>query len=428
MFTSSVKSFNQFGEIAKIQLAEYSIDMFSQDGDCCLPMQTLNDLLVSPEYLYLVFNGEKVIGSGFSSEHIKQMYTAAPREMSPELAKFNFSELMLLMDNCYGLKEEHRIRSFLNMVIFNKDLHALLAGTDPKAFDAALTTLLMNYLDDSHSAFINASWMSGEADPLTMMSILTSIGRSSRSKLKSSSVFEEARKVYYPNGVPGYEEISDTAFITFDGFDMEFEEWEKYYQLECIDPQKDTIQLISYANQQIRREGSPVKNIVLGLSLNGGGAADAAVFTASWMAGEAVIALRDTMTNSETVTSYYADVNLDGNSDKDSEDRVSGGNYRLFCLISGNSFSCGNLVPAALKASGNVTLLGQRSGGGSSVVMPCTTASGTVFMMSGTKQLATVRNGSFYNIDEGIEPDFVLSRPESFYDRPALVEYINSLK
>ena len=48
--------------------------------------------------------------------------------------------------------------------------------------------------------------------------------------------------------------------------------------------------------------------------------------------------------------------------------------------------------------------------------------------MSGTKQLATVQNGSFYNIDEGIEPDFVLSRPESFYDRPALVEYINSLK
>ena len=91
-----------------------------------------------------MFNGEKVIDSGFSSEHIKQMYTAAPREMSPELAKFNFSELMLLMDNCYGLKEEHRIRSFLNMVIFNKDLHALLAGTDPKAFDAALTTLLMN--------------------------------------------------------------------------------------------------------------------------------------------------------------------------------------------------------------------------------------------------------------------------------------------
>ena len=33
-----------------------------------------------------------------------------------------------------------------------------------------------------------------------------------------------------------------------------------------------------------------------------------------------------------------------------------------------------------------------------------------------------------YNIDSGAEPGFVLSKAESFYDRPALVEYINSLK
>ena len=85
-------------------------------------------------------------------------------------------------------------------------------------------------------------------------------------------------------------------------------------------------------------------------------------------------------------------------------------------------------MPAAFKASGDVTLLGRRSGGGSCVVLPCTSASGSVFAISGPKQLAAVLNGSFYNIDEGIEPDFVLSRPESFYDRPALVEYIHTLK
>ena len=85
-------------------------------------------------------------------------------------------------------------------------------------------------------------------------------------------------------------------------------------------------------------------------------------------------------------------------------------------------------MPAALKASGTVTLLGQRSGGGSCVVLPCTSASGAIFAISGPKQLATVRNGSFYNIDEGIDPDFILSRHESYYDRPALVEYIHSLK
>jgi len=42
--------------------------------------------------------------------------------------------------------------------------------------------------------------------------------------------------------------------------------------------------------------------------------------------------------------------------------------------------------------------------------------------------MSAVLNGSFYNIDEGIEPDFVLSSPESYYDRPNLVEYIHTLK
>ena len=51
-----------------------------------------------------------------------------------------------------------------------------------------------------------------------------------------------------------------------------------------------------------------------------------------------------------------------------------------------------------------------------------------MFTISGPKQLAAVLNGSFYNIDEGIVPDYTLTQPESYYDRHALVEYIHTLK
>ena len=98
-----------------------------------------------------------------------------------------------------------------------------------------------------------------------------------------------------------------------------------------------------------------------------------------------------------------------------------------YCLISGSSFSCGNLVPAAFKGAPDITLLGLTSGGGTCTVLPCTTASGAVFTISGTHQITTVKNGSFYNIDLGVEPAFVLSRMESFYDREKLVEYIHTL-
>lgn len=428
MFTPSGKSFNQFGEVAKIPLADYSIDLIALEGECYIPMQTLSDLLLSLQYILLVFNGEEILCAKYGTEFISQMYKAAPQQMSPEFAQFNYHELMLLLDVYYGLKDEHHIGTFQDTMLYNPDLFPIVANTDPKAFDSALTALLMTYLDDGHSGFLKSSWRSGEMDAVAMMTLMTSFGRSSRIKIRTKTRFSDARKAFYPNGVPGYQEIGDTAFITFDSFSMEYHDVKDYYRLESIDPDKDTFQLISYANQQIRRENSPVKNIVLDLSLNGGGAADAAIFVIGWFTGEALIALRDMLTGSETISSYYADVNLDGISKGEAEDTVSGGDYNLYCLISENSFSCGNLVPAAFRATGTVTLLGRRSGGGSCAVLPCTSASGAVFAISGPKQLAAVLNGSFYNIDEGIVPDYTLTQPESFYNRPALVEYIHTLK
>ena len=183
--------------------------------------------------------------------------------------------------------------------------------------------------------------------------------------------------------------------------------------------------LIIYANSQIKREGSPIKNIVIDLSNNGGGNADAAIFVMSWFLGEADMALRDTFTGAQTNAIYLADVNLDGKYDE--QDNVANG-YRLYCLTTNSSFSCGNLVPAACRSSGKVTLIGQTTGGGSCVVLPCTTAAGALFQISGSKQISIIRNGSFYNTDAGVEPDFRLDKPESYYDRPALVEYLHNLK
>ena len=176
---------------------------------------------------------------------------------------------------------------------------------------------------------------------------------------------------------------------------------------------------------------------MLDLSLNGGGNSDAAIVVASWFTGEARIALRDPNTGAETIASYRTDLNLNGvtlsNPDGGAErydpgDSVSGGNYRLFCLTSPVSFSCGNLVPAMFEQAGNVTLIGQRTGGGSNAVLPATSASGTLFQMSGNLQIATVRNGAFYNVDTGVEPHVRLNYPESFYDREGLVELIHNLK
>jgi C-terminal processing protease CtpA/Prc len=120
---------------------------------------------------------------------------------------------------------------------------------------------------------------------------------------------------------------------------------------------------------------------------------------------------------------YRADVNLDRRFD--AQDTVEDKN--LFCLISPMSFSCGNLVPAALKSSQKVTLLGKTSGGGSCVVQPLSTAWGTVFQISSSRRMSFLKNGSFYDIDQGVDPDYFINDSSNFYNRKALTAYINGL-
>ena len=95
----------------------------------------------------------------------------------------------------------------------------------------------------------------------------------------------------------------------------------------------------------------------------------------------------------------------------------------LFCLISPCSFSCGNMVPAMLKASNRVTILGVTSGGGSSCVQMTSAADGTIFRMSSKNVMSVNKNGSNYDIDKGVDPHYYINAPEKFYD----ISIINNL-
>ena len=84
-------------------------------------------------------------------------------------------------------------------------------------------------------------------------------------------------------------------------------------------------------------------------------------------------------------------------------------------------------MPNALKSSQKVTLLGRTSGGGSCTVQSLSTAYGTVFQISSSKRMSFLKNGSFYDIDQGIDPDYYINDIANFYDREALTQFINGL-
>ena len=62
-----------------------------------------------------------------------------------------------------------------------------------------------------------------------------------------------------------------------------------------------------------------------------------------------------------------------------------------------------------------------------SIPQPATTAYGTVFQFSAAQRMSFLKNGSFYDIDQGVEPDYYIANVENYYNRAALTDYINGL-
>ena len=153
-------------------------------------------------------------------------------------------------------------------------------------------------------------------------------------------------------------------------------------------------------------------------------AADAAVFVFSAVLGEGSVSALNPMTGAMATAVYNVDLNLDHQYGQEDQGLTT---KNVYCLTSPVSFSCGNLVPCVFKNSNQVTIIGRTSGGGSCVVLPMSSACGTGFQISGFTRLAFLKNGSFYDIDQGAVPDFTISKYMSFYDRERLTEYIDGL-
>ena len=472
-----------YGDVTVVDLKEYNIPMAVQDGKYLLPMQTLSAFTLVDSTIGIYYNGEAMFISMISSmtspkialqttlalyglltmdliqkamavqgtseeqfEYLLELvseesekgkeivedykkgldtnlyvkYDSVPKTARSEaLIKYGFYELALELNCFYGLKESHNIKDF-RLFFLQNEVGNGLADPDASKADQAVATLLEYWFDDSHSGFIGSSYLSES-------NVAQNFGLSVTAKSNFTTMMSTIR-AQYPNATQPYYEVGDTAFVTFDNFVASTDKKgpADYYKLaEEGSMPADTVGIIYNAHKQITRENSPIKKVVLDLSANGGGMAPAAFFTLGWFLGEANYSYRNTFTNAQTTHNFRVDVNLDHQFDEN--DTLAGRGIKLYCLISPTSFSCGNLVPWVFKESSMVTLLGRTSGGGSCVVGYNTTAWGSSYQYSSSKQLSFTKNGSYYNVDQGVEPDFIIDDFTHFYDREALAEFINGL-
>ena len=408
----------RYGKAVELDLRDYGIDLIAQDGLYLIPLQTVSDLVMTNADMGgFYFNGQCVILSTDVSDCADFYYSAPTGERSQALAEYGYGELCLLLDTFYGLKEPHNIDSFAKL-FHDTGLESALKGSDVNKADEAVYRLISDYLSDGHSKWHASSYLTGPAE-------YTARDLTREKVLESKSRQTSARAKYYPEGIPGYEEVGNTAYITFDSFNNLIPDSDEYYKIE--DPQAfpdaDIYGLIIKAHAMITRENSPIENVVLDLSANTGGKDNVAAYVMSWFLGETAVTTLDTMTGAQCTSICKADVNRDRKFDE--TDTVADKN--LFCLISPCSFSNGNFVPCMLKQSGKVTLLGRTSAGGSCSVQNASTAWGTSFQISCPLRVSFLKNGSLYDVDRGADPDVVLPTPDQYYDRAYLTKYINDL-
>ena len=424
-----------------------------------LPLQMFNDVFLSPVGDHLVYNGAKVYQSGkIDLDYYKTSpYSGQPR--SEALAALCYNELCLNLDFNYGLKAIHGIDKFPDFDTYfaSAGIKNSLKSTDPTIFANALKDVCEFYFGDGHSNYQYNSPYFGIA---TRPEGNHKSAQGTRYS-ENTNIYQKARDSVYTSGnLPGYELSSDgkTVIVRFDEFTLNTQALTKAQRKEYgdklisdgllskyvnyADTKKtqhsyestyDTVAFIYAVNKTIKdydaaHANAKIENIVLDMSCNGGGANHSAGFVLAWMLGTCDFAFTNPITGAKWTISYKADVNMNGTAGED-DDTVK--DKKLFCLISPCSFSCGNMVPAMLKASDRVTILGVTSSGGSSCVQSSSAADGSTFRMSSKYVMSINKNGSNYDIDKGIDPHYFINNPENFYKKETidgLVKNINSGK
>ena len=430
-----------------------------QDGstsELAVPIQFLNDIFLSSTQAYLLYNGKKLYLSNSLPE---EFWTEGNQsgQRSAALAEFCYNELCLNMDFNYGLKAIHGIDKFPDFDTYFKyvGIKDELKSTDALIFANAVKDVCEFFFGDGHSNYgTNSHYLAQNAE-------IT--GNTKRKSTLSAAYGENYKKYADARGTPitdtsasqkkpAYVKYGNTAIVRFDHFtvreitppegraakiahEIDFGDISNpnslinnyiYNNNDTLENTYDTIALIHYVNKLIKNDNT-IENVVLDLSLNGGGAVHSAAFVIAWMLGKCTLEFTNPISGAKWSATYLADVNCDGT--YDDNDTIK--NKNLFCLVTPCSFSCGNMVPAMLKASDRVTILGVTSGGGTGCVQGSSAADGTTFRMSSKWVMSVSKNGSNYDIDRGVEPHYYINLPDNFYNPTtidALVKNINSGK
>ena len=453
-FIKIEKSFNSWGAPIEVNFSGFEDFVLCAEIDGELnyyvSLNTYGNLFTA--FKSVVYNGKEVynrneiIDNIVNKEEFYRFDEGTGKKMrSSALTDFTYKELCINLDLNYGLKDLHGNKfdcfdSYFEYV----GLKSKLLNPDPEIFCKAIWDLCEAYFSDNHSNFELASYYCGYDIAKKFKERVETGDENSlmgNSISKKMELYYTARQNAYDENIPGLEFSDDekTAIVRFDHYttsgDSDLnaiinetnkklkkttEEICELIKTDYTAIQKDIVtEYYLYCVNKMIKEKPGVENVILDMSNNGGGACRTAVATLAWMLGEVQTNITNSITGAKCSSVYVCDINADGKFDEN--DTIK--DKKLFCLISPASFSCGNMVPAMLKSSDRVVLLGETSGGGSACVYDTMAADSTIFKISSRYVMSENKNGSNYDIDKGIEPHVRL-QPETLYNKKKICSIV----
>ncbi|WP_330463405.1 S41 family peptidase [Metamycoplasma gateae] len=424
------ESRNLDNEGVTFDLGKYDMDIAFNNKKVLVPFAVFNTLFLSQTFNNTYFNGLTFtnLEAGFDSwgvledeerERIRGNEEKRNGEITVEERQANFNHLAFTMDNFYGLKHYKQMQSFESYI--SKEDKEKLLSTNPDDFNEAYVNIFHKQLNELHTNLNSFSYHEQEwhrtigerlVAPRDYGQYRIDFEKNER---KLISAFEKKfnKKVsqFGPDDFIRYH--GNTAFVTL----LEFQDGTKE-EIESDEAwQYDTYFLMRHLMSELKKKPE-IKHVVLDLAINGGGSVYSMIRTLGFMTDKEILNREfDILNRRADLSKSKVDTDGDGNYDNDAYTQ-----YNWNLLVGLNTFSAANQLASIVKEMGIAKIIGKKTGGGMSAIMPISLMDGTTITISSPNN--AVHGEDNREIESGITPDIELEY-EDFYNDEKINEILD---
>ena len=459
-----------------IDFDDYHIDVFGDDNDVYLPIQTLSDIFNGMNLLYAAYNTKDLYI--VNTENDESLFANYPKynddlfssNVNKAYMEYAYNEFCLFYDYFQertgrtGLEKTYDLSKGINEALesdeFGQTVKGLLTSGNKIDYLVGVELLRYTMFDGGHTVYtINyaisvngdyAKWITQEELSQVNSKLREIIGKGYEALKNRDTTSLDIRGIRQQRqvaltkadlqlvGTNAYTEYNSLAMIHIDDYMTEIynrDEWNKYYNGErATIPYSDSeggAVAALYKGFENARANSNIKTVIIDIGANSGGSSDELMYLINFLTGNDKFYMRNLLSDELIEATLEVDKNLDGKFDANDKTYDPVGDLKVIVLTSESSFSCGGISPVYLHDLG-LKVIGENCGGGSCAIVQRSdglgfyNAAGTYFNFLSPKRKASIDYERFYVCDYFI-PKQGDSDYSKFYDLAYLENLVTTL-